>query len=83
MVKTDSRGLAPPKNKKTLKELQEVKSHILSFPSHASHHCRHRTNKKSLSSDLSISRMYSLYKENRENPVCLTIYSQCFHELGL
>lgn len=83
MVKTDSRGLAPPQNKRTPEELQDVKNHILSFPSHESHYCRNRINKKFLSSDLSISRMYGLYKENRGNPVCLTIYSQCFHELGL
>lgn len=83
ILPSDSRGLAPPKTKKTPEQMQDVKSHIQSFPFYESHYCRNRTNKKFLASNLTISRMYDLYKEGRENPVSLTLYTECFHDLGL
>lgn len=37
-----------------------------------------------LSSDLTISKMYELYRESASSkPVSFTIYSKCFHDLNL
>lgn len=55
----------------------------MSFPNYESHYCRKRTNRKYLSSDLSIAAMYRLYKESCSNPVSLKLYSKCFHDLNL
>ena len=59
--------------------MNDVKDHILSFPNYESHYCRERTSKKYLSSDLSITKMYDMYKTSRTKPVS----RKCFHELNL
>lgn len=79
----DGRGKAAPSNKNLEGELQIVTNHILSFPSYESHYCHKRTSKKFLSQDLSISKMYDLYKQSTANPVSLIIYTKCFHGLDL
>lgn len=79
----DSRGKIIPKNKISDDKRQEIKEHILSFPSYESHYTRKSTNKKYLPSHLTISKMYNLFRENRNNPPSLKIYSQEFHKLGL
>lgn len=83
IIPADTRGHQPSKNKKTVDDLKSAKDHILSFPNYESHYCRNRTNKKYLSSDLSIAAMYRLYKESCPNPISLKLYSQCFHDLNL
>ncbi|XP_072399150.1 uncharacterized protein [Diabrotica undecimpunctata] len=81
----DQRGLNSPKNKWSEQVLNEVVAHIRSFPAYESHYCRQTTSKLYLQSDLTIAKMYRLYKENTEikNCVSMTIYSAKFHELGL
>lgn len=83
VITADKRGRQPPKNKKTIDDTTTAINHILSFPNYESHYCRKRTNRKYLSSDLSIAAMYRLYKESCSNPVSLKLYSKCFHDLNL
>lgn len=83
VIPCDMRGCQPPKNKKTIDDTTTAINHILSFPNYESHYCRKRTNRKYLSSDLSIAAMYRLYKEKCTNPVSLKLYAKCFHDLNL
>lgn len=83
IINRDERGRATPKNKWSEEILNEVVTHIQSFPAYESHYCRQTTSKKYLQSDLTLTKMYELYKENRENPVSATIYAKKFHELKL
>ncbi|XP_050499721.1 uncharacterized protein LOC126880090 [Diabrotica virgifera virgifera] len=83
IIESDQRGVGPPANKKSIEDITSVKNHILSFPSYESHYCRKSTNKKYLSPDLSIAKMYRLYKETCLEPVSLKLYSNCFHDLKL
>ncbi|CAH2104535.1 unnamed protein product [Euphydryas editha] len=79
----DNRGKSIPKHKISDEKRQEIKEHILSFPSYESHYTRKTTSKKYLPSHLTIKKMYDLFCENRENPPSVKIYSQEFHKLGL
>lgn len=84
VVLCDQRGLDPPKIKLQPDQIEQVKNHINQFPAYESHYCRQTTSKKYLNPDLSISKMYSLYKEqNIPNPVSLTVYLRIFHSLNL
>lgn len=80
IITPDRRGAEPPKNKRSDAEINDVKNHIDSFPAYESHYCRASSSKKYLPSDLSISKMYRMYKETRSNPVSMSLYAQCFHE---
>lgn len=62
----DKRGKSKPGNKTPDDVVADIKSHIESFPTNESHHARKSTRKKYLDSTLSISKMYSLYKEKCE-----------------
>ncbi|XP_055600876.1 uncharacterized protein LOC129749808 [Uranotaenia lowii] len=42
--------------------LNYIKAHINSFPAYSSHYCREKSQKKYLSSDLNIAKMFRLYK---------------------
>ena len=57
--------------------------HIESFPTYASHYCRSDSEKKYLSPDLSLNKMYELYqiscKDENLKPVCKTLYISIFH----
>lgn len=57
------RGKHPPKHKISEIALQRVKNHIESFPRIESHYCRKRTRRQFLHADLSISKIYELYRE--------------------
>ncbi|XP_067634692.1 uncharacterized protein [Eurosta solidaginis] len=59
--------------------IEEVKNHILSFPTVESHYCRSSTSRKYLEANLSIQKMYDLYKISLNNPVSLDIYRQVFN----
>lgn len=79
----DNRGKTIPKHKISNEKRQEIKEHILAFPSYESHYTRKTTSKKYLPSHLTINKMYNLFCENCDNPPSVKIYSQEFHKLGL
>lgn len=54
----DNRGKHEPSNKTKPETIQDIKSHIESFPSMESHHSRRDTKRKYLDKDLSIRKMY-------------------------
>lgn len=84
IIPVDGRGRNSPKNKIPVETLESVRQHIQSFPAYESHYCRQQSSVKYLSSDLTISKMYELYRESMSSkPVSLTIYSKCFHDLNL
>lgn len=66
----DRRGKHENRPQKVSEELhQQVRNHIISFPARQSHYSRHKnSNRKYLSADLSIERMYQLFlaKHNPE-----------------
>lgn len=64
-------------------KLEEIKSHINSFPSVESHYGRSKTTKKFLNCELTLQKMYDLYSEQMVNPVGKTIYSRVFKSLNL
>lgn len=80
----DKRGTNfTPKHKVSDEQRQEIKAHILSFPSYESHYTRKETSKRYLPSHLTLRKMYDLYKESREKALSIKIYSQEFHKLNL
>lgn len=64
--------------------VQNVKSHIQSFPVVPSHYCREKTNRKYLDSSLNITQMYRLYGEfcdnHGEQKVSASMYRKIFNE---
>lgn len=75
----DGRGkLSGGRNAMALARRHEVCVHIESFPKYVSHYCRKETSAKYLNSDLTVSKMYELYKETHENPVSLSSYNRIF-----
>lgn len=79
----DQRGKQPTANKKTEEELNKVRAHIKSFPSHESHYTRRTNDKRYLPSHLNLRIMYDLYKEGETQPVGRTIYEKEFHNMKL
>lgn len=76
----DKRGRLTPGNKV---DITDVVNHIKSFPAYHSHYTRaHNPNRKYLSPDLTIKKMYDLYvqwcDENQKNPVKEKMYYQVF-----
>jgi hypothetical protein len=61
---TDKRGKHTPANKTSDETLDSIRQHIKSFPIMDSHYKRKDTNRKFLQQDLSITKMYDLYKAN-------------------
>lgn len=59
---TDKRGKHTPANKTSDETLDSIRQHIMSFPIMDSHYKRKDTNRKFLQQDLSITKMYDLYK---------------------
>lgn len=81
----DQRGRHEPKNKTPDAVINVIKQHIESFPKYKSHYSRQdNPNKKYLSPELSISTMYSLYKEKMEkdavDPASMWVYRKVFNE---
>lgn len=83
--KRDERGRHPPGNKTSDEKIEGVKEHIKSFPQYSSHYSRRdNPNRRYLSSDLSIAKLYCLYKEecsaNGRDPVSEWVYRKVFNE---
>lgn len=77
----DERGtLSGGQNKLSFAQKEEVCEHIESFPKYVSHYCRKVTNAKFLSSDLTLTKMYELYTEKRENSVSFSSYKRIFYD---
>lgn len=80
----DGRSGKKPPNLTLEVNINYVKEHIDSFPRVESHYCRKDSKKLYLSSELNISIMYRLYKNefciNKQiNPVSCFVYSKIFH----
>lgn len=70
------------KHKKKIipEEMKErVRGHIASFPVIDSHYCRQNSTRKYLERNLSIQRMYDMYKSSEENPVRFHLYKKIFN----
>jgi len=83
MGQHNSKGRKPHNSTKDI-NVELAKSHIDSFPRVESHYCRKHTKKHYLSSDLNISFMYRLYKNDfcttkQIQLVSLAIYRKIFH----
>lgn len=78
--KKDHRGKHGKQKHTTAEKLNEVRMHIKSFPVVEAHYCRSTTKRRYLESNLSISKMYDLYKESTEAPVLKSMYSKIFNE---
>jgi hypothetical protein len=50
--------------------IEVIKNHIKSFPSQESHYSRHSSKKQCLSQDLSVKKMFVLFKEAHPNVAC-------------
>lgn len=80
----DKRGRHPPSNKISEARINKVKEHINSFPRYRSHYSRNQNpNKRYLAPNLSITKMYQLYKikceEENITPVKPWIYRRIFN----
>lgn len=82
-VVEDDRGKIAPKNKADSQQIEEIKSHILSFPTHESHYSRSQTSKQYLPPGLNVCHMHRLYKEKTTNPLSVSTYRRVFDEIGL
>lgn len=61
-----------------------VEKHINTFPKMDSHYCRQNTSQQYLSPELSLTRMYNLYKEGNDNyEVSYSLYHSVFKSLKL
>ena len=77
----DMRGRHLPANKTTDADLEDVKKHILSFPKYRSHYSRSdNPHRHYLSPDLSITKMYLLYKHGCSTPVSEWVYRKVFNQ---
>jgi len=77
----DQRGKHAPGNKTEQAVIDEVKQHIESFPKYRSHYSRQdNPNRKYLSPELSITKMYAMYKASAEKPVSEWVYRKIFNE---
>ncbi|KAJ4435584.1 hypothetical protein ANN_18200 [Periplaneta americana] len=79
----DMRGKTVNSLRKLPEELKfNVMSHIQSFPTVEAHYCRANTTRQYLDSNLSVAKMYDLYKETCEkeqtSPVKLSMYRRIF-----
>ena len=79
----DQRGKETPKNKLSECQIDAIKKHILSFPMYESHYCRRDTAAKYLGSDLTISKMYGLYRSENQEFVSLTKYTAIFKSFNI
>lgn len=76
----DKRAGKKPVNATSASSIAAVKSHIDSFPRMESHYCRRDSKKLYLASDLNISIMYRLYKQQLKEmqPVSYYVYKDIF-----
>lgn len=61
---TDRRGRKKGYSKFSQEDKEYIRENIRSFPTVSSHYCRKNTQRRYLSKDLSIAKMYELYQEN-------------------
>ena len=85
LPKLDQRGRHAPPNKTSDEDMAFIHEHIQSFPSYTSHYSRSENpNRKYLSPDLSLSKMYSLYRatctEKGRKPVGDWVYRKVYNE---
>ena len=82
----DRRGQHPKKHVSDEKK-EEVRRHILSYPSDESHYTRKKSTRKYISADLSVREMYNSYckqcKSSNTEPAKEWLYRIIFDELGL
>lgn len=80
----DSRGKHKNHRRVSEERKQLVREHITSFPAIESHYCRASSKRIYLESQLSLNKMYDLYKESCKNnssePVKKSMYSKIFNE---
>ncbi|CAG9835420.1 unnamed protein product [Diabrotica balteata] len=77
---SDRRGKHPPANKTTTERETQVKLFIQKIPSYKSHYCREKgSHRKYLSPDLSMGKLYMLYKTETVNPVSHYIFGRIFN----
>lgn len=77
----DERGKSSGgRNAMTFQQKEEVFDQIRSFPKYVSHYCRKETNAKFLSSDLTLVKMYQLYKSSHEKAISFSSYRRIFYE---
>ncbi|CAG9764579.1 unnamed protein product [Ceutorhynchus assimilis] len=77
----DRRGKAPAANKTSADKIAELKVFIEKFPAYESHYALHKSkNRKYLASDLNITKLYSLYTNQVENPVSNFVFRKVFNE---
>ena len=80
----DNRGNQRNSSSVSEEEIKIIKEHIYSFPNYESHYARNRTSHIYLGNDLSIEKMYELYKEaNPSNHRSLSTYKRIFYKTGL
>jgi len=60
--------------------LQKVIQHINAFPRYKSHYTRATNSKEFLNPELSVAKMYSLYKETENEPVSMSLYRNIFYK---
>lgn len=80
----DQRGKHEPANKTPEESLRYIRAHIKSFPAETSHYCRKdNPNRKCLSPDLNIKKMFELYlekcKDDGQSPVKENVYRSVFN----
>ena len=76
----DQRGRHTPVNKTSDAVIGSIKEHIESFPKYTSHYSRKdNPNRHYLSSELTIAKMYYLYKDFCEEQDITPIASQCIY----
>ncbi|CAG9840732.1 unnamed protein product [Diabrotica balteata] len=77
----DKRGKHPPHNKTSDAKKMELKEFIEKFPWYESHYGREKSNhRKYLSPDLSLGKMYELYKGETQNPLSYFIFRETFNK---
>ena len=78
MMEDDHRGKTKHNDEAMQQRKKDLHRHFLSFPLVPSHYCRFSSNLLYLSSELTLSKMYSLYTEqcqhNQIKPLCYTTY---------
>ncbi|XP_036365422.1 uncharacterized protein LOC115219916 [Octopus sinensis] len=87
VVEDDNRGKTKRNDKQMKHRKKELRQHILSLLQVPSHYCRSSSNLLSLSSELTLSKMYDMYKEvckeKETQPLSYTIYWQTFQSMNL
>ncbi|XP_074028086.1 uncharacterized protein [Leptinotarsa decemlineata] len=77
----DKRGKHPPHNKTSDVKKMELKDFIEKFPWYESHYGREKSNhRKYLSPDLSLGKMYQLYKDETQDPLSYFIFRDTFNK---